>query len=48
MHRLRKNLIDKNPEKNLACKDCDMPYDKNKNSITNKINSLFNRFQIFR
>ena len=45
---LRRNLVRKRPERNLACQGCDLPYDQEKFSLHNIVKSLFGRLQILR
>lgn len=42
----RLNLAKGHPEKNRACKDCDMPYDASKFSVQNIKRTIVNRLQI--
>jgi radical SAM protein with 4Fe4S-binding SPASM domain len=46
--RLRRNLRRKQPEQNEACRQCDLPWDREKNSLHNIIKVIGNRLQFGR
>ena len=45
---LRRDLIEKHPERQKACAQCDMPYDASKISFRNMIRLALHRLHIFR
>ena len=48
MLKLRENLIYREPSKNHACKDCDLPWDASKFSLSNILHAISNRFEFKR
>lgn len=43
---LRRNLVDRHPERSAACDGCDLPYDDAKFSWSNMIRAMRGRFQV--
>ena len=46
--KLRRDLLDRSPDKNAACAACDMPYDKGKFTAKNILVTILNRLQLFK
>lgn len=44
---LRRNLVDKHPERSTACDGCDLPYDDAKFSLRHMMRAAKGRFQVF-
>jgi len=48
MLKLRENLINAEPHKNHACKECDLPWDSSKFSLSNILHAISNRLEFKR